>query len=88
MGWWSGSGTYQQQLSPQAEEIKRQIEMMDLVFRMSVQQCGQKCVSKKYLDGEVNKGEAVCIQRCQSKFLTALELVSGQLSEMGGMQQT
>lgn len=90
MGWWSrsGEGNYGlDAVSPAAAQMGQQIEMMDLVFRLSIQQCGRKCVPPAYMDGELNKGEAVCTQRCLTKFFDTLELVSGQLAEIG-MQQS
>jgi mitochondrial import inner membrane translocase subunit TIM10 len=33
--------------------------------------CSQKCVSKEFHEGELSKGESVCLDRCVSKFLDA-----------------
>lgn len=32
------------------------------------QSCIKKCIPKDYREGELNKGEGVCIDRCASKF--------------------
>lgn len=31
--------------------------------------CHQKCINAKYADGEMNKGEGVCTDRCVAKFM-------------------
>lgn len=36
-------------------------------FRL-VQSCTQKCIPSEYREGELNKGESVCLDRCVSKF--------------------
>lgn len=80
------SSRQQQQpiISPQVVQLEQQIEMMDMVFMRSMKQCSRKCIPSSYHDGELNKGEAVCAQRCLSKYFEVLELVSGKLQEMGG----
>ncbi|KXN83555.1 Mitochondrial import inner membrane translocase subunit TIM10 [Leucoagaricus sp. SymC.cos] len=30
--------------------------------------CHAKCISTRYADGELNKGESVCVDRCVAKF--------------------
>jgi len=48
----------------------------------------KKCVPKDYREGEINKGEGVCIDRCASKFfdvqLKVSELLQQQAAERGG----
>jgi mitochondrial import inner membrane translocase subunit TIM10 len=55
--------------------------------------CTQKCIPKDFHEGELNKGESVCLDRCVSKFLEATikanekvknEAVSGNASGGGG----
>jgi import inner membrane translocase subunit TIM10 len=43
--------------------------------------CSQKCVPKDYREGELNKGESVCLDRCASKFFEAHQVVSQQLEK-------
>ena len=44
--------------------------------------CHAKCLPPQYREGELNKGETVCLDRCATKFFEAQKLV-GQ-----AMQQT
>jgi len=48
----------------------------------------KKCIPKEYREGEINKGEGVCIDRCASKFfdvqMKVSELLQAQAAERGG----
>merc|ERR1711964_820394 len=53
------------------EKIAAAEQEMDLVtdmFNKLQQACMKKCIPKEYREGEINKGEGVCIDRCASKF--------------------
>lgn len=40
-----------------------------LLIQYRLQQaCMKKCIPREYREGELNKGESVCIDRCASKF--------------------
>lgn len=40
------------------------------------QACMKKCIPREYREGEINKGEGVCIDRCTSKFFDVQMKVS------------
>lgn len=88
-GWWSSSNTKNTPSSPSAAmlQLEQQIEMMDIVFRQSVSKCSKKCIPQTYRDGELNKGESVCIKRCVSKYIDSHQIVGTQLAEMGSQAQ-
>lgn len=51
--------------------------------------CAKKCIPNNYLEGEINKGEAVCLDRCAAKFFDVHLKVSDilqqqQQQQMGG----
>lgn len=51
--------------------------------------CQQKCVPTDYREGELNKGESVCLDRCAAKFFDVHMKVSDimqneQARQMGG----
>lgn len=53
------------------EKIAAAEQEMDLItdmFNKLSQSCIKKCIPKDYREGELNKGEGVCIDRCASKF--------------------
>ena len=43
--------------------------------------CTQKCIPKDYREGDLNKGESVCLDRCSAKFFEAHQVISGQLEK-------
>ena len=46
-----------------------------------VDSCHKKCVPPKYSDGELNKGEMVCIDRCVVKYLEVHQKVGVKLQQ-------
>ncbi|KAI1844754.1 hypothetical protein JX265_011291 [Neoarthrinium moseri] len=58
-------------------EMKLLTEMHNRLTRV----CAKKCVPNDYREGELNKGESVCLDRCAAKFFD----VHMKVSEM--MQQ-
>ncbi|KAJ3067339.1 protein transporter tim10 [Podochytrium sp. JEL0797] len=52
--------------------------------RRLIANCQSKCVSPAYLqDGELNKGEAVCLDRCVHKFMAVNTLVQKTAQNVG-----
>ena len=48
-----------------------EIEMMQKVFSNMTKSCLKKCIPPRYQDGELTKGESVCLDRCSAKFMEA-----------------
>lgn len=48
-----------------------EIEMMQKVFSSMTDSCMKKCIPPRYQDGDLSKGEAVCLDRCAAKFMEA-----------------
>lgn len=50
--------------------------------------CTSKCIGQDYREGELNKGEAVCLDRCAAKFfdthMKISELMQKESQERGG----
>lgn len=42
--------------------------LLPLCSNRLVNSCHAKCISEKYLEPDLNKGEGVCIDRCTAKF--------------------
>lgn len=38
--------------------------MITDVFNRLVDSCHAKCISTRYAEGDLNKGESVCVDRC------------------------
>ncbi len=45
--------------------------------------CHAKCVNTRYTEGELSKGESVCIDRCVAKFFEANKKVGERLQNVG-----
>jgi import inner membrane translocase subunit TIM10 len=55
-------------------------EGTDTTIRRS---CHSKCINQRYLDGELSKGESVCVDRCVAKFFDANKKMGEKLQTMG-----
>ncbi|KAI1328890.1 Tim10/DDP family zinc finger-domain-containing protein [Xylariaceae sp. FL0255] len=54
----------------------------DMANRLS-KVCAKKCVPATYHEGDLNKGESVCLDRCAAKFFDVHMKVSDQLQQQG-----
>lgn len=59
-----------------------EVEMMSDMYNRMTRACQRKCVTKKYKDSELSKGESVCIDRCVSKYLDIHEKIGKQLTNL------
>lgn len=48
--------------------------------------CHAKCISPRYAEGDLSKGESVCIDRCVAKFFEVNKKVGEKLQNMGAGQ--
>jgi mitochondrial import inner membrane translocase subunit TIM10 len=48
--------------------------------------CQKKCIPTDYREGELNKGESVCLDRCTSKYLDAGVKISEIMQQQGAQQ--
>ncbi|CAN8101165.1 unnamed protein product [Discula destructiva] len=86
-----GFGGGRQQPSS-AEKIAAVENEMKIIFDMQNRLnkiCQQKCIPNDYREGELNKGESVCLDRCAAKFFDVHMKVSDimqneQQRQMGG----
>ncbi|EKM83417.1 hypothetical protein AGABI1DRAFT_65989 [Agaricus bisporus var. burnettii JB137-S8] len=68
------------------EKIEMAITELDTVtdfFNRMVQSCHAKCISTRYADADLNKGESVCIDRCVAKFNDVQKKVGEKLQNRG-----
>ncbi|KAL7926864.1 Tim10/DDP family zinc finger domain-containing protein [Trichoderma austrokoningii] len=45
--------------------------------------CQKKCVPSDYREGDLNKGESVCLDRCTAKFLDTSMKISEIMQQQG-----
>ncbi|KAF9036468.1 hypothetical protein BDZ89DRAFT_1011351 [Hymenopellis radicata] len=68
------------------EKIDLAITELDTVtdfFNRMVTSCHNKCISARYADADLNKGEQVCIDRCVSKYNDVQKKVGEVLQARG-----
>lgn len=63
-----------------------EIDMMADMFTRLSSACHAKCIPREYREGELNKGEAVCLDRCVAKYLETHEKIGKKLTEMSVQQ--
>jgi hypothetical protein len=45
--------------------------------------CYKKCINTSYSEGEVNKGEALCLDRCVAKYFEVNTKVGEHMQKLG-----
>ena len=64
-----------------------EIEMMTDMYARLSSACHKKCIAPKYREGELQKGESVCIDRCVAKYLDVHEKIGQKLTEISMKDQ-
>lgn len=59
-----------------------ELEMMSDLYNRMTNVCHKKCIPPKYSEGELGKGEAVCIDRCVAKYLDIHERIGKKLQSI------
>lgn len=79
-----GIGKNNQTINPQNIAMAEQeVEMMSDIFNRLVMTCHKKCISPKYYEADLTKGESVCIDRCVSKYFEANQSLSQHMQKRG-----
>ena len=50
---------------------------------MKYRTCYSKCITQRFADGELTKGESVCVDRCVAKFFEVNKKVGEKMQAMG-----
>ncbi|KAJ3037107.1 protein transporter tim10 [Rhizophlyctis rosea] len=77
-GAFGGAAAAQQQLNIAMAE--QELEMVTTLFNNIVDSCHKKCIPPRYQDGDLNKGESVCIDRCVAKYFAVNAKIGEKLS--------
>ncbi|KAF2170160.1 hypothetical protein M409DRAFT_19766 [Zasmidium cellare ATCC 36951] len=73
-----------------AEKIaaaEAEIEMVSNMFNQLVDTCTKKCIQPQYREGDLNKGESVCLDRCVAKFFEVNIKVSEKMQGEAAQRQ-
>lgn len=62
-------------------EAAMELEAVSDLFNRIVSSCHAKCISTRYAEPELNKGEGVCVDRCVAKYFGVNERVQERLQQ-------
>ncbi|CAI9740717.1 Hypothetical predicted protein [Octopus vulgaris] len=60
--------------------VDLEMEMMADMYNRMTSACQKKCIPPRYKDAELNKGEAVCLDRCVAKYLDVHDRIGKKLT--------
>ncbi|KAL2260802.1 hypothetical protein VTK26DRAFT_5100 [Humicola hyalothermophila] len=78
-----GFGRPQPTSAEKIAAIENELKVVAEMHTRMIRVCSAKCIDKTYREGELSKGEAVCLDRCSSKFFEAHKTISEQLQKEG-----
>ncbi|KTW30345.1 hypothetical protein T552_00818 [Pneumocystis carinii B80] len=78
----NSSATKQTVDQQKVSAAKNELDMVTDLFTRLVDVCHQKCIPSIYTDGELNKGESVCIDRCVYKFFEVNTKISEHMQTL------
>ena len=61
-------------------------QIWNILYRLT-SACQKKCISPKYKEGELTKGESVCLDRCVAKYLEIHERIGKKLTAMSAQDE-
>ncbi|KAK3329070.1 Tim10/DDP family zinc finger-domain-containing protein [Apodospora peruviana] len=76
-----GFGRPQPTSAEKIAAVENELKVVAEMHSRMVKICTMKCVDKTYREGELTKGEGVCLDRCAAKFFEAHQSISEQLQK-------
>ncbi|KAH0282907.1 hypothetical protein M436DRAFT_36716 [Aureobasidium namibiae CBS 147.97] len=82
-----GGGRPQPSSAEKIAAAEAEIDMVSDMYNRLVETCTKKCIPNTYREGDLNKGESVCLDRCVGKFFEVNIKVSEKMQgEAAGKQ--
>ncbi|KFH41811.1 Mitochondrial import inner membrane translocase subunit-like protein [Hapsidospora chrysogenum ATCC 11550] len=78
-----GMGRPQPSSEQKIAAVEGEMRMMADTYNRLQNTCQKKCIPTDYREGELNKGESVCLDRCTAKFLDTSIKVSEIMQQQG-----
>ncbi|OAA32067.1 mitochondrial import inner membrane translocase subunit TIM10 [Moelleriella libera RCEF 2490] len=78
-----GIGRQQPTSEQKIAAVEGEMRMMADTYNRLQKTCQKKCIPTDYREGELNKGESVCLDRCTAKFLDTSMKVSEIMTQQG-----
>ncbi|KKY22784.1 putative mitochondrial intermembrane space translocase subunit [Phaeomoniella chlamydospora] len=83
-----GAGRPQPSSAEKIAAAETEVELVSDMFNRLTQSCVKKCIPADYREGELNKGESVCLDRCVAKFfevnVKVSEKMQGEAAQKAG----
>ncbi|KAI0397447.1 mitochondrial import inner membrane translocase subunit TIM10 [Xylariaceae sp. FL0594] len=76
-----GFGRPQPSSAEKIAAVEAEMKLLTEMANRLTKACQKKCVPSDYREGELNKGESVCLDRCAAKFFDVHMKVSEQLQQ-------
>ncbi|EJD04370.1 uncharacterized protein FOMMEDRAFT_83876 [Fomitiporia mediterranea MF3/22] len=64
-----------------------ELDMITDMYNRLLSMCYTKCIGQRFTDGELNKGESVCVDRCVAKFFEVNKKVGEKMQQAGANAQ-
>jgi len=64
-----------------------EIEMMADMYNKMASVCQKKCIPPRYSEGDLSKGEAVCLDRCVAKYMEIHDRIGKKLTAVSMQDQ-
>ncbi|KAH8174494.1 tim10/DDP family zinc finger domain-containing protein [Sarocladium implicatum] len=78
-----GMGRQQPTSEQKIAAVEGEMRMMADTYSRLQNMCQKKCIPSDYREGELNKGEGVCLDRCTTKYLDTSMKVSDEMQKHG-----
>lgn len=65
------------------QAAEAELDMVTGMFNSLVEQCHTKCINKSYAEGDITKQEALCLDRCVSKYFETNVQVGENMQKLG-----
>ncbi|KAK8064895.1 mitochondrial import inner membrane translocase subunit tim10 [Apiospora phragmitis] len=74
-----GFGRPQPSSAEKIAAVEAEMKLMSDMLNRLNRACAKKCIPNDYREGDLNKGESVCLDRCAAKFFDVHLKVSEQM---------
>ncbi|QLG74717.1 hypothetical protein HG535_0H00420 [Zygotorulaspora mrakii] len=80
-----GLGGGQPQISSEQkiQAAEAELDLVTDMFNKLVDNCHKKCISSNYSEGDLNKNESNCLDRCVAKYFETNVKVGENMQKMG-----
>ncbi|KAI9868167.1 MAG: protein transporter tim10 [Trichoglossum hirsutum] len=82
-----GGGRAQPSSADKIAAAETELEVVSDMYNRLTASCAKKCIPNDYREGDLNKGESVCLDRCVAKFFEVNIKVSEKMQGEAAQKQ-